>query len=242
MKDPELRRCTPAARGVWVDMLCLMFECPERGVLSSVGGPWNDQEIAASIAGETSVVLAAIGELIAKGVASRRSDGAIYSRRLVRDDRERKQTKERVKKHRCNADVTPPVTQMYEDEDEVEKEVVDLRKEKAIIGFELENFDADVHFEHLCSVYKKAERGYGAQTAFCEAIEYVVQHHRLTRPIAAGYIVSKAEKYCEFEQFQKGMTNWLRDKIFEQDESVWRRKENGIPHAKQSLEELYPDA
>jgi uncharacterized protein YdaU (DUF1376 family) len=112
-------------------------------------------------------------------------------------------------------------------EDEDEKEVPDLRKEKTIIGFDLEDFNSDEYFEQLCRVYKKAERGYGAQTAFCDAIEKTLRRHGLTRPIAASYIISKAEKYCELEKFQKGMTNWLRDEIYEQEESTWSRNDEG---------------
>jgi hypothetical protein len=44
MKDPDLRRCSPAARGVYMDLLCLMFECEERGVLLVGDEPWTDDD------------------------------------------------------------------------------------------------------------------------------------------------------------------------------------------------------
>ena len=40
-KDPNLRRCRKAEKGLWVDMLCLMHECEERGFLVSAGTPWS---------------------------------------------------------------------------------------------------------------------------------------------------------------------------------------------------------
>lgn len=86
LKDANLRRCTPAARGVFMDMLCLMFESEERGVLASGGTPWSDDEVAAAIAGREEVVLAGIRELCEKRVVSRDQRGALLSRRMVRDE------------------------------------------------------------------------------------------------------------------------------------------------------------
>jgi hypothetical protein len=110
-KDPDLRRCSKAAKGVWMDMLCMMFECPIRGVLADSGGsPWSDQEIAEAAGGPIGTNLECIAELVAKGVAHRNDRGAIFSRRLVRDEETRRQTQKRVQKHRSNGLVTPDVT------------------------------------------------------------------------------------------------------------------------------------
>lgn len=86
MKDPNLRRCSRAARGMWVDMLCLMFECEDRGVLSTGGEPWSDEDIAAAAGGDISEGLSCIAELLRKGVAHRNQSGAIFSKRMVRDE------------------------------------------------------------------------------------------------------------------------------------------------------------
>jgi hypothetical protein len=115
LKDPELRRCSREARSIWIDMICLMFECEERGVLSTGGRAWTLREIAGALSGDERTNLRRVGELLRNGVAKRRKDGAVFSKRLVRDDQDRKQTKERVAAHRskkssnatCNASVTP---------------------------------------------------------------------------------------------------------------------------------------
>jgi len=100
-KDPSLRRCCKAAKGVWMDMLCLLFECPSRGVFVDAGGrPWGDEEIAAAIGGDMASNLECIRELLAKGVAQRDARGAIFSRRMVRDEQERQAAKERKRKQR----------------------------------------------------------------------------------------------------------------------------------------------
>lgn len=101
MKDPELCRCSQAARGVWMDMLCLMFECEERGVLASNGEAWTDEEVACGLRGNHTVNLHCIQELLVKGVARRREgDGAISSSRMVQDELERQRWREVKQKAR----------------------------------------------------------------------------------------------------------------------------------------------
>jgi len=94
LSDEDLRRCSKAAKGVWVDMLCLMAGCEERGVLATGGIPWTDDEIAVAVGGAITENLLALNELLTKGVAHRRKSGAVFSPRLVRDEQIRK---ERIK-------------------------------------------------------------------------------------------------------------------------------------------------
>jgi len=102
-KDPSLRRCSKAAKGVWMDMMCLLFECPVRGVFVDAGGrPWGDEEIAAAIGGDIAANLECITELVAKGVVRRDARGAIFSRRMVRDQEKRQADKERKRKQRSD--------------------------------------------------------------------------------------------------------------------------------------------
>lgn len=135
LKDANLRRCSAAARGVWMDLLCLMFESDDRGrlvTLTTEGSvtralPWTLQECAEAVAGDPKQNLEIIRELIRKGVAKQDADGALYSKRLIADEKKRFTTRERVNEYRSrnasgNADVTPPVTPVYEDEDEGFKE------------------------------------------------------------------------------------------------------------------------
>lgn len=102
MKDPNLKRCTHAAKGVLIDLLCVMFECEERGVLISSGKPWSDDEAAVSVGGHSDVTSLSLRELMEKGVLRRRNDGALYSARMVRDEELRKQDRERQRKFREN--------------------------------------------------------------------------------------------------------------------------------------------
>jgi hypothetical protein len=86
MKDPNLRRCSPAARGVLMDILCLMFECEERGVLATAGIPWSDDDLAGALSNDRFASLECIKELETKCVLKRREDGSLVSNRLIRDE------------------------------------------------------------------------------------------------------------------------------------------------------------
>lgn len=100
MKDPALRRCSRAARGMWADMICLMFECADRGVLATGGEPWSDEDICAATGGDLSEGLACIAELLRKGAAFRNQSGAIFSKRVVRDEQTRRADRERQRESR----------------------------------------------------------------------------------------------------------------------------------------------
>lgn len=85
LSDRNLRRCSHAAQGVWIGILCLMNDSKERGYLIEDDSPWSDGDIAAAVGGDKASALACILELCAKNVASRDSRGALYSRRMAKD-------------------------------------------------------------------------------------------------------------------------------------------------------------
>lgn len=83
--DAKLKRCSHAVKGVWIDTLCLMFDCEPRGVLMTAGRPWSDKELAAALGGQVDAAMASISELLKLGVLKRLPSGALYSSRMVRD-------------------------------------------------------------------------------------------------------------------------------------------------------------
>lgn len=85
--DDELRACSLAARGLWMDLLCLAHKY--EGVVLIAGAIPTDLDIAKQVGSTKAEVTKLIEELLRRGVASRREDGALYSRRMVRDARRR---------------------------------------------------------------------------------------------------------------------------------------------------------
>ncbi len=85
--DQMLRLCSVAARGLWLECMCLMHEAKPYGHLLVNGRAIT----AAQLANLTGIPVGKIGGLIAEldgaGVFSRNDDGVIYSRRMIRDAR-----------------------------------------------------------------------------------------------------------------------------------------------------------
>lgn len=94
--DPKLRRCSPAAKGIWaVHMLPAAAESPEYGVVTFDGLPSLARDLGALFAreiGETvGATQALIDELVTMGAASVDDQGRVFCRRMVREEKLRQQ-------------------------------------------------------------------------------------------------------------------------------------------------------
>lgn len=87
----ELRRCSPLARALWADLLCLMHFGEPYGHLATGGVPLSEKEIARSTGFTVAEIRRAIAELDRNEVCARTEDEhrTIYSRRMVRDEETR---------------------------------------------------------------------------------------------------------------------------------------------------------
>jgi hypothetical protein len=112
LKDPAVRAVSPAARGLWMDMLCLMSESSRRGFLQhATGQPVTAPQLARMTGCGTDDVDRLLSELEDAGVFSRTSSGVIFSRRMEKDERERTAARTRKERERgkksSHGDVTP---------------------------------------------------------------------------------------------------------------------------------------
>ncbi|KIO75259.1 hypothetical protein TH53_21855, partial [Pedobacter lusitanus] len=85
MKDPELRSVSIAARGLWMDMLCLMFESRERGFLLINGKAPSEVQLARMVGCTGEDLNHCLDELKDAGVLSHNGTNVLFSRRMVRD-------------------------------------------------------------------------------------------------------------------------------------------------------------
>lgn len=83
--DAKLRSCSIGARGLWVEMLCIMHEAEPYGHLLLGNVPVSNKQLAALAGINAKETLAYLLELGTAGVFSRTSEGVIFSRRMVRD-------------------------------------------------------------------------------------------------------------------------------------------------------------
>lgn len=85
-KDPALSICSLAARGLWIELMCIMHEADEYGTLTVNGKGMTLQQIARMVGESPATLKKLLDELEDAGVFSRADDGSIYSRRMIRDE------------------------------------------------------------------------------------------------------------------------------------------------------------
>lgn len=110
LKDPALRACSPEARALWIDLLCLMWECPRRGYLKTGKEPWGILEIANALSSDPASIQNQISELKSRGVLRQTRVGVLYSKRITRDEKTRKYWTRKQKEHRDKSGYVKPMS------------------------------------------------------------------------------------------------------------------------------------
>ena len=88
--DPALCSVSFSARGLWMSMLCLMFNGERRGYLAVNGKALSEEQIARMCNGTPDEVQRGLSELRNARVFSESADHVIFSRRMVSDEKIRK--------------------------------------------------------------------------------------------------------------------------------------------------------
>lgn len=223
LKDPNLRRCTAASRGVWMDMLCFMFDCEERGVLATAGQAWSDEDVARAVGGDLRETLSCVDELVCKGVVSRNSSGALYCRRMVRDENKRHLCTEAGKRGGNPTLKGHPkgrLTVVDKGPPETESETEDPSSKKKKV------YPAD--FLEFWEAYpKKAAKGHALK-----AWQSAVSRDSKEEILEAARRFAESPKgkgdYCPHP------ATWLNGSCYEDDQKVWER--DGRPSGKNSGE------
>lgn len=81
--DAAVQNCSLAARGLWVEMLCLMH--PEGGYLALNGSEISAKQLGRLVGITAEKCRKLLEELEKSGVFSKENDGKIFSRRMLRD-------------------------------------------------------------------------------------------------------------------------------------------------------------
>jgi len=96
----DVAGCSLAAQGLWLRMLFLMHDSERYGYLSKNGLPIPLESIARRCGCSLVEFEPLLAELDRAGVPSRTSEGTIFSRRMVKDARERALATERKRRER----------------------------------------------------------------------------------------------------------------------------------------------
>lgn len=85
-KDAALQSCSIAARGLWIECMCIAHECEPYGYLTINGKAMTAAQVGRLVGLSAKECTSLFAELEDAGVLSRGDDGAIFSRRMVRDE------------------------------------------------------------------------------------------------------------------------------------------------------------
>jgi hypothetical protein len=100
LRAAELRMCSIAARGLWIDMIAFMHQAQPYGHLIFAGQPVSEVQLARMVGESTKATAKLLQELKGAGVYSVDDNGVIYCRRMVRDELERAAWREQQRAHR----------------------------------------------------------------------------------------------------------------------------------------------
>jgi hypothetical protein len=216
----DLRRVPLDARGLWLDLVCEMWNSPDRGVLLHANGHRVEDEEIPRIVGETpATTRRALAQLERVGILSRDDAGAIVCRRMLREEAVRNQTRKRVQKHRssaggnapCNAPCNGSVTGQ---KSEVRSQKSEDRKDPPIPPRGGTYPEA---FERFWKAYPRGRKtGKGnAAKAWAKA----------TKIAPAEKIIEAAIDYAQSDagrgEFVKMPTSWLNGRCWEDDRQAW---------------------
>lgn len=85
-RDTALQSCSLGARGLWIEMLNLMWDGTPRGYLHVGGRQIDVSRLAHMVGAPFDEVVLLLKELQAANVFSKKRDGTMFSRRMVRDE------------------------------------------------------------------------------------------------------------------------------------------------------------
>jgi hypothetical protein len=85
-KDTALQRCSIAARGLWIELMCIAHECEEYGKLGQNGEAFSHKTLAKLVGLSPQTCKKLLAELERNKVFSRDDNGIIFSRRMIKDE------------------------------------------------------------------------------------------------------------------------------------------------------------
>ena len=98
LKDPDLSKCLPATRGIWMDAICAMHESDRSGILS--GTPDQLSRVLRCLPSDVHTAMCDLRTNKAATVRECNGVWTLINRRMHREYLQRVATRERVRKHR----------------------------------------------------------------------------------------------------------------------------------------------
>jgi len=87
LSDQRLKRASKRAKGVWIDLMCISCDMPERGVFRDENGSLSVSDLIAFLTGKHSENVRGLNELLDKNILKIKNDGTMYVKRIYEDAR-----------------------------------------------------------------------------------------------------------------------------------------------------------
>lgn len=222
LSSPDLNSCSLEAQGLWIKMLCIMYQSPERGVLLLSSGKQIDSKMLAKLCGvDEQKISKLLQELEEAGVFSRLDNQAIYNRRMYREWKISKARSEAgrlggLKQIESKKEANVKQIAEEEEEKEIEKEILYKKEEgdckegeeKKINKKEVEEF-----FEKFWETYPK--RG-GKRVGKKECLDFIKQK---IKQEDWDSLLRATENYAQSDESKDG---FARDPIRFLKKDYWR--------------------
>ena len=252
MKDHALRACSLEARGLWMDMLCLMHDSSMRGHLILAEGIAMDNTQLARISGTTPEAVDTLTEELERtGVVSRGAAGEFVSRRMVRDEATRQALSEGGRKGglqsaakrnggsstSTSASTSTSISKKQELENDMRSHNIDC------IVNGVENTSVAGENKVSASLYYLANSNREVQKVM-EAIPRnrkrqvkqttvrifeILSNDELQRAMPAEFLAKRIKAYYESEegcgQFYRGPLRWLEEGGYDEPDEAWHNRE-----------------
>lgn len=151
LSDEALAICSPATRGIWADILCVMHKSDRSGVITA-----TREQLARLGRCSTVELCKALDELKATATADvtlRNSTVTLVNRRMKREATIRESVRLRVKRHRETVGVTPSKQTYLDTRVQNQSQSLSPTKgEKALAKLEGSRKDIAARFEHLLGI------------------------------------------------------------------------------------------
>jgi hypothetical protein len=196
--DPALRLCGVAARGLWMDMLCVAAEADPIGYVTVANKPLDVPGLVRLSGEPADVIEPLLAELRTHGVFSVTRDGRIYNRRMVRDAKKARNSRENgllggnpiLRKHsEIPRPDNPPDKPSRADKPEARSQKPESKKEKRAARLSL-----DQDFEKWWVDYPEKVAKPTARKAFSKALAKVSSVEELIAGVARYRAAKPADR------------------------------------------------
>ncbi len=188
-KDPGVQALNYEHRGVWFEILMLMWESEFRGKLLLNGAAMPDEALARLLGLPIEQTQQTVSTLLAYGVASREADTqALYCRRLVREEQERR---EKVAAGRAGGLATQQARRL------AEQEQLALYPPTSSLSVSVSSSERSTYSPEFEKFWRKMPKRSGSNP---KKLAWEKWNARRKEGVTEGEMIGAAENYADYSE------------------------------------------